>query len=165
MDKKEFKRIYLQYHNIVSKIAYDVIKDYYLAQDITQDVFAALYQKRGAIETERVKGWLITCATRKAIDYRRRTYFQNEVAGGAILAAPEVRDLVSAENEIILREIYGEILAGLYQKSPEWFSIVVRLDVEEEPPWEVAEDLGITLNNLRVKHHRAMEWLHRRFEQ
>lgn len=165
MDKKEFKRIYLQYHNIVSKIAYDVIQDYHLAQDITQDVFAVLYQKRGDIETERVKGWLITCATRKAIDYTRRTYFQNEVAGGEISAALEKKDMVSAEHEIILREVYGEILAGLYQKSPEWFSIVVRLDVEGEDPWEVAADLGITLNNLRVKHHRAMEWLHRRFEQ
>lgn len=162
MDKKEFKGIYDQYHSLVSKIAYDVIDDFHLAQDITQDIFAILYQKSDSIDLQKIKGWLITCTTRKAIDYKRKTYKEKEVFGGENINSLNV-DVISTEHQIIGQEIYGEILTELYHKNRQWFYLVMKIDIEGEKPEVVACELGITLNNLRVKHHRAKEWLNNKF--
>lgn len=43
MDGMDFGEIYEKYYCLVVKIAYDIIGDFYLAQDITQDVYASLY--------------------------------------------------------------------------------------------------------------------------
>lgn len=161
MKKRDFREIYDQYHSLVSQIAYDVVEDYHLAQDITQDVFAKLYQKREEIDFSRIKGWLITCATRKAIDYRRKNCYEKEVAGGEEISC--ICETDSAEYELIRREIYGQILTELYKKNRQWFEVVMRLDIEGEPPETVAREMGITLNNLRVKHHRAKSWLNEHF--
>ena len=63
MDGMDFGEIYEKYYCLVVKIAYDIIGDFYLAQDITQDVYASLYEKIDQIDIDRVKGWLITCAS------------------------------------------------------------------------------------------------------
>jgi RNA polymerase sigma-70 factor (ECF subfamily) len=163
MDKTEFRNVYMQYHGLVSQIAYNVIGDYHLAQDITQDIFAELYQKWETIDVCKIKGWLITCTTRKAIDYKRKSYYEREVSGGENMK--ELCKSDSTEYEIILRENYGTILSELCQKNKQWFEVIIRLDVKGEKPKDVAKDMGITLNNLRVKHHRAKEWLSHRFSQ
>lgn len=163
MDKTEFRNVYMQYYRLVSRIAYNVIGDYHLTQDITQDIFAELYQNWEVIDVCKIKGWLITCTTRKAIDYKRKSYYEREVSGGENIA--ELCDSASTEYEIVLRDVYGKILSELCQKNRQWFELIIRLDVRGEKPKNVAKDMGITLNNLRVKHHRAKEWLSHRVTQ
>ncbi|WP_230398770.1 RNA polymerase sigma factor [Novisyntrophococcus fermenticellae] len=164
MKKTEFREIYDQYHSLVTKIAYDVIEDFQLAQDITQDVFVSLYLNRNSIDMQRVKGWLITCTTRKAIDYRRKTYYEWEVVGKEDITYLG-SDTISAECEVLKREILSQILAELYQKNRQWFYIIMKIDIEGEKPEAVANEMGITLNNLRVRHHRAKKWLSHRYTE
>lgn len=163
MDKVEFRRVYDQYHGLVSKIAYNVIEDYHLAQDITQDIFATLYAKWDCIDIPQVKGWLITCATRKAIDYKRKVHVDREVLGENELEKGPDGD--SAEHEIIRKAVYWQVLNELYHKNPQWFELVMRLDVDGDDPRHVAGELGISLNNLRVRHHRAKVWLSERYKK
>lgn len=163
MNKTEFHRVYDRYHGLVSKVAYNVIGDYHLAQDITQDIFAILYAKWDSIDISKVKGWLITCTTRKAIDYKRRIHVERELLGENELEKGPDED--SAEYAILRKEIYWQIFKELYQKNPIWFELIMRLDVEGDDPSHVAGDLGITLNNLRVRHHRAKTWLSDRFSK
>lgn len=164
MKKTEFREIYDQYHSLVTKIAYDVIEDFQLAQDITQDVFVSLYLNRDSIDMQRVKGWLITCTTRKAIDYRRKTYYEWEMVGKEDFIYLG-SDTASVEREVLKKEILSQILAELYQKNRQWFYIIMKIDIEGEKPETVANELGITLNNLRVRHHRAKKWLSHRYAE
>ncbi len=162
MDGMDFGEIYEKYYCLVVKIAYDIIGDFYLAQDITQDVYASLYEKIDQIDIDRVKGWLITCASHKAIDYKRKKYYNREVMGDHFFPEP---DSISTECVFIRREMWGQVFAELYEKNRQWFFLIMCMDIAGEKPEEVAKVLGITLNNLRVRHHRAKEWVRKRYEK
>lgn len=41
--EEKFQEIYDKYKNLVLKVAFDMTKDYYLAQDICQETFMRLY--------------------------------------------------------------------------------------------------------------------------
>lgn len=66
MKNKRFTEIYESYRRLVMKIAYERVGDIYLAEEISQQVFTALYENLDKVRDESVKSWLII-ATRNAI--------------------------------------------------------------------------------------------------
>ena len=47
---------------------------------------------------------------------------------------------------------------------PEYAQLIQQIDLGEQKPESVAAELGMTANNLRVRHHRAREQLRKRLE-
>ena len=45
MKKEEFEPVYIEYHQMVIHLAYDVLHDYDLAQDVCQEVFMKMDEK------------------------------------------------------------------------------------------------------------------------
>ena len=39
MKKEDFDRIYMEYHKLVQHVAFDILQDHNLAQDVCQEVF------------------------------------------------------------------------------------------------------------------------------
>ena len=70
---------------------------------------------------------------------------------------------VDIEMEYQRKEFKDELFLALYNKNEMWCEIILQLDVEGVAPAELAQRLGISLNHLRVKHHRAKSWLRSRF--
>ena len=54
--------------------------------------------------------------------------------------------------------------ALLPEMNPGYAALIRRLDLNWERPEAVADDLGITMNNLKVKRHRARKQLRERLE-
>ena len=75
----------------------------------------------------------------------------------------KVPDLDEIHRNAEIKEFGHRLFCALHEKNPEWYDIVMGLDVAELPPKEVARRLGISIVNLRVKHHRAREWLRNNF--
>lgn len=163
MKESEFCEVYNSYYSLVTKIAYNVIEDYHLAQDITQEVFVILVKKWDTIQQERLKGWLIRCTTRRALDYRRKKYFDREVPDD-FHDYDELHPM-NVEQEIIFREIYGDIFLELYHKNRKWYDLICRLDLYGEDSAGLAREMSITQNTLRVRHHRAKQWLGTRIHE
>ena len=135
MNLSRFNEIYDQYYLMVMKVAYNVLRDYHYAQDICQEVFVLLYLKRDILDEEYIKPWLLVNAKRKAIDLQRKKYYGRECT----------------------------ILEALQKKDRQWYEIFFRVTVEGESQKSVAEDLGISLSNLRIKLHRAKVWMRNMF--
>lgn len=73
-----------------------------------------------------------------------------------ILPAPPQEDLG------VLCECFRAILPSL---KPEYAQLLERMDLQDTEPDTVARDLGISRNNLKVRHHRARQALRRRLEE
>ena len=67
------------------------------------------------------------------------------------------------EKEFIRKEFRKEVLAELKEKDRQWYEIIVRVAASGEKQKHVASDLGISLSNLRIKQHRAKQWLRDKF--
>jgi len=94
--------VYDQYASFVYGLARRVIGDARAAEDVTQEVFVALWERPDAFDCDRgsLRTWLATLAHRRAVDYvrreearRRRT--QRDAARRAT-SVPDVEELASA---------------------------------------------------------------------
>ena len=72
MMEERFNEIYIQYHKWVCKIIYEIVKDYSLAQDISQNLFIKMHKNMDRIEEGKEKAWLYICARRAAISDLRK---------------------------------------------------------------------------------------------
>lgn len=71
---------------------------------------------------------------------------------------------IEAEPEVhhSLCRCFEVLLPGL---KPEYAEVIESLDLRQEAPSSAAERLGVTPNNLKVRHHRARQALRRRLEE
>ena len=167
MKREEFEDVYREYHHMVIHLAYDGLHDYDLAQDVCQEVFMKMDEKIESLDRDRIKGWLLRCGKRKSIDFVRRAYRKNEVS---VIAEKMEEDfvveyLLEIETEKSRKQFRNFVLDKLKQKNQTWYELVVRVVVESEPAVMVAEEYGITVENLRMKISRARHWLYKNYYQ
>lgn len=163
MKNSDFDSLYGEYVDLVHYTAYSMAKDYHLAQDICQEVFEKVFRAIRGLNTRNVKGWILVVTRLTAIDFlRKRSRRKEEFFGDAAYGLEPVSP-VDIEMEYQRKEFKDELFLALYNKNEMWCEIILQLDVEGVAPAELAQRLGISLNHLRVKHHRAKSWLRSRF--
>ena len=161
MKREEYDRMYKQYYRLVIHVAFDILQDYALAQDVCQEVFIKFHQKIEGLDEDKLKGWMLRNALRKSIDMLRKAYRRREIS----VLEEKMEDklvvecMTELENEICREQFHSFLLEELKEQNPMWYEIMVRVIVYEEPAKEVAADYGITVMNLRMKISRARRWL------
>ncbi len=181
MDRAEFENIYRKYVDLVHCVANSIIHDYHLAQDICHEVFLKLHQRIENIREDGLKAWLEVVTENTAIDYQRRRKRQadQEETIGKMHQAESSRSILSGilerknigweltdqglDRQMELREFGHRIFRELQEKNPEWYRIILYLDVGGFSVRETAQQLRISDGNLRVKHCRAKSWLRQNF--
>ena len=136
------------------------VSDPDLAADVVQESLLKAVKSAGQLrDDENVVAWFYRILRRTIIDlYRRRATNQRTLE--------QVEQLVNAppdgDEE---RTVCACIESLIPTLKPEYAELVRRLDLSQQPPSEVGEALGLSPNNLRVRHHRARQQLRERLEQ
>lgn len=165
MERKCFNRIYEEYHRLVIHVAFDILRDYDLAQDVCQEVFVKFHEKIEGLDEDKIKGWMLRNARRKTIDFVRKSYRKREVSVVSEQVEQELVSeyLVETEDESCRKEFRQFVLEELREKNEGWHDLMVRVVIGNESPEAVAEDHGITVMNLRVRLSRARRWLYNNY--
>ena len=72
-DINAFNTLYWKYHGAVYANTLKLIRDAVIAEDIVQEVFITLWEKRHAINKEKdISGWLFVTSYNKSIDQLKR---------------------------------------------------------------------------------------------
>ena len=173
MTEEKLRELYSQYYRLVMKAAYEVLHDFDYSQDICQEVFTKLAVKFDEVRPEQYSQWLATVARRKALDFRKKNYQQHEFMlldgqeedeenlAGVLAETGESQGYHSDDtlNRMIRREFTKSFMDALYEKNPEWYDIMSLMVFEEKSNAEIAQELGITIESLRVKKHRMKKWI------
>ncbi len=73
-DENAFKEIFDHYFQKVNQFVYSYIKEATQAEDITQNIFIRLWEKKAGIDVSKsFDGYIFTIAYRMVIDYFRQT--------------------------------------------------------------------------------------------
>lgn len=163
MNEEILEYIYRKYRKLVLDTAYSVLKDFYLAQDVCQEVFIKLSSKKIKLaeKPDQMKRFLIAVTYHRAIDYYRSIHAHGEVC------LDDAESLVmnsDIEDKIDFEIFMAEMFKGLKEKNEEWHQIVLRVGFYDEPAEIVARNLGISINLLRTKYHRAKKWIRIHYE-
>ena len=73
MDAETFKKVFLPYHQKLYRIAYRIVQDTANAEDIVQETFIKLWNKKDELEQiENTEGFAIIIVRNTCLDYLRK---------------------------------------------------------------------------------------------
>ena len=134
-----------------------------LAEDVLQDsLLRAVRAAPELMDEERLLPWFYRVLHNAAVDaYRRRGVRADRVPSIDLEAAGQIA-APTADADPIACACFRALLPGL---KPEYADLIENLDLGSETAEQAAARLGITANNLKVRHHRARQALRQRLEQ
>lgn len=119
-DKSAFTEIYNRYWKLLFKTALNILQDFATAQDITQNIFISLWERRSEANIQTIKPYLLQ-ATRFAV-YRAIREQQNDQAFYEHLAGITVE--IITDNPILFKEqqaLLTKLINGLPENCREAF--------------------------------------------
>ena len=159
----EFKKIYNEYYPKILQYLTRIVgpND---AEDIAQDVFnkinIGLRQFKGQ---SKLSTWIYRIATNKAIDRSRSAEYKHAAeqialeddSGHAPQRRPESQKSSSTDELVIRKEMHECINEYIQSLPPDYRAVIVLSEQEGLANKEIAEVLGLSLDNVKIRLHRA----------
>ncbi|MDA9410021.1 RNA polymerase sigma-70 factor [Bradyrhizobium sp. CCBAU 51745] len=134
------------------------------AEEVLQAFMLRALERSGDIrDADSVRGWLSRVLATTIADFHR----QRLKSRTREMPFPhELNDRLAADQDAAANTVVCECLhTHLTLLKPEHAEVIRRIDLAGEPRELVAADLGVTVNNLTVRLHRARNVLRERLEQ
>jgi len=127
-------------------------RDEDLAREVVQVALVKALERADDLrDEERAVAWFYRILRNALVDLHR----------GRTMEPLDEEPVAPAVIEEVACACFRELLPGM---KPEYAQLIERLDLGEESPADVAAQLGITPNNLKVRRHRARKQLRARLE-
>jgi RNA polymerase sigma-70 factor (ECF subfamily) len=154
-DAGSLEELYNRYGVQVFSMAYGILKDYALAEDLAQEVFVALWTRAGRFDAARgiFRHWFLHLAHNRVIDEVRR---RRRVAMMDADRAPEdaTLGLVSSgdtADEAITSVLAGEAREALRALPEEQRVVIVMAYMEGATQQEIAQRTGTPLGTVKTR--------------
>lgn len=149
-----------RYQKRVHALAWRKIGDFHIAEEITQDTFLRAYRKLNTLKNPNLfAGWLYVIANRMCDTWLRKSPQEMqslETVPVVQLEEQVYSEYTTAQREDRVSERRVALVKRLLQKLPESERIVVTLHyLADSPIKEISEFLGVSLNTVKSRLHRA----------
>jgi len=169
-DDAAFGILVEKYQKSVHAFVWRKIGDYHDAEDITQEVFLQAYRKLSTLKnTTQFAGWLYVIANRLCIDWmRKQQLIQKRKPAMQSLENTPVEEIEESsytqhvlEQRMAERTAYcHELVQKLLEKLPEnERTVVILYYLDEMPTKEIGKYLGVPVNTIASRLHRARKRL------
>lgn len=151
-----FEEIYQTYSPRVFRLCMGYVNDNNWAKDITQETFIAVWQNLPKFRNESSVGtWIFRIASNNCLRQieREKKMIKEELPA-------EITEKITedtTEQEKFLYKCISEL--------EETDRLIISLELEELPQAQIAEIVGISEGNVRVKIHRIKEKILKKFQQ
>jgi len=145
VDVKTYNKIVDQHADGLFRFAYSMCKDRDDAQDVVQDAFTKLWERKDGVNVEKVKSYLFTTAHHKVIDMFRKAKRFQDIDNTTI-------HLSTTQQTHDLKEVLDEALKTLPEIQK---SVVLLRDYEGYNYEEIADITGLNLSQVKVYIFRA----------
>lgn len=151
-----FESIYKDYWQKIFRLCMGYVNDYAKAQDLTQDIFVIVWKNLSKFRKESNIGtWIFKIAS---------NYCLRQIEKDKRLKKSELPINIQQESEVSI-EPQIKLLHKYISELTEIERIIISLELEGIKQSEIAEIVGITPSNVRVKIHRIKEKLTKKFKQ
>ena len=140
-DISAFNTLYWRYHTAIYANALKLLKDPVIAEDIVQDVFITLWEKRHLIDpSQDIAGWLFVVCHHKSVDQLKRKLRQAiaEKVLKPLIEDPHIFDIDIEEEQI------GAIEKAVGQLSPQKRKVFELCKVQHRTYENAAEEMHIS---------------------
>lgn len=158
--EKAFRFIYEKHTPALRYFAAKYVDDDAVIDDIVQDVFVSLWEKRTDFESENaLKSFLYTSVRNNCLNMIRHQGVKNRYAEVVYREEPKESFL----DHILEAEIF-ELLSEVFNELPPACREVYRLSLEGKKHEEIAEELKITVNTVKKHKNNANHYMRERLK-
>ncbi|MDN3582387.1 RNA polymerase sigma factor [Mucilaginibacter flavus] len=145
-DVTAFDAIYHKYHHAIYRNIYKFTKDEDVSQDIMQDIFIALWEKRMEINPDKsLSGWLFVLSFNRSISYLRRKLKETTIVNTIPFdeAEPDIESIQLIDDQYYL------LYEAINQLSPQKKKVFTLCKLEGKTYEEAAEKLNLSKHTVK----------------
>lgn len=163
MDAQEFKQRLMPYHRLLYRVAYRLTGNAQDAEDLLQDTYLRLWQKRDDLPEEAMtEAYLVTLMRNLFRDQKRLKRIDTSEDIDDHAEPPDERSLSRQVEATDEAQQMTQLLDGL----PERDGKVLRMHIVEDRSYEEIErDTGLSQGNIRLIVMRARQKLKQQFQK
>jgi RNA polymerase sigma-70 factor (ECF subfamily) len=161
----EFWAIYDQYYTKVRKFILALVKDEWVADDLIQETFLKIEKNlRSLKDSSKLSSWIFRIAYNLCQDHFRQLKLSRKEERIDEEGMEEFKEALIQKELDIQKELeqrqMGECVQNQINLLPESLrTVLVLFDIMEFNHQEIADILGITVKNVKVRLHRARKRL------
>ena len=161
MDAQEFKQRFMPHYKLLYRVAYHLTGNAQDAEDLLQDMYLKLWQKRDDLPNEAMKeAYLVTMMRRLFIDQRRLKHIDASAELKEELSPPDERSL---DHQMETKD-EAQQMEGLISELPERDGKIIRMHLIEDRSYEeIEQDTGLSQGNIRIIVMRTKQKLKQQF--
>jgi len=159
-NNSDFDKIYRENYNHVFRFMLSISKNHHLSEEIVQNTFVKAYESFDSIrDKSKISLWLIKAAYNLFIDKKRRKSSQQQLFASNEILDTSIIELTSCP----LRKAEQNFMSTCVQEKlsllPENYRAPLFLNMNGYSNLEIAEILGCSLANAKIRLHRARKKL------
>ncbi len=161
----EFWEIYDQFYNKVRRFVLGLVKDEWVADDLIQETFLRIQSNLPTLkDPSKLSSWIFRIAYNLCQDHFRQSKKSRKEESIDQEETGDLKEVLAQKGPDIQKELeqrqMGECVQNQMNLLPESLRAVVFLfDIMEFSQQEIADILGITIKNVKVRLHRARKKL------
>ena len=162
MDAREFKQRFMPHYKLLYRVAYYLTGNAQDAEDLLQDMYLKLWQKRHVLKEETdTQAYLVTMMKNLFIDQRRHKRLDASEDIEAHASPPDERSL---DHQLDARDEVQQV-EGLIRQLSERDAKIIQMHLMEDRSYEEIEsDTGLSQGNIRIIVMRAKKKLKQQFQ-
>ena len=162
MDAREFKRRFMPHYRLLYRVAYHLTGNAQDAEDLLQDLYLKLWQKRDDLPDEAMReAYLVTMMRNLFVDQRRLKHVDASAELKNEEGPPDERSLdrqIDARDEVRQME-------GLIRQLSERDAKIIQMHLVDDRSYEEIErDTGLSQGNIRIIVMRTKKKLKQQFQ-
>ena len=162
MDAREFKQRFMPHHQLLYRVAYHLTGNAQDAEDLLQDLYLKLWQKRDDLPDEAMReAYLVTMMRNLFVDQRRLKHVD---ASAELKNEEGPPDDQSLDRQIDARDEVTQV-EGLIQQLSERDAKIIRMHLVDDRSYEeIEQDTGLSQGNIRIIVMRTKKKLKQQFQ-
>lgn len=153
-----YRAIYDRHYEVLCRVAYDYVKDQYLAESIVGDTIFHIWERREQLNIQGpIRRYLIRAVRNKCLDLLASQYVRRTVSEGDMVSEEESQNLLDGVDDIsplgilLEKELEDKVVEAVESLPSECRAVFEKSRFEGKSYQEIADSLGISINT--VKYH------------
>ena len=161
MNAREFKQRFMPFHRLLYRVAFHLTGNVQDAEDLLQDTYLKLWQKRNDLRDEAVtQAYLVTLMRNLLRDQQRLKRIDSSAELKDELSPPDERSL---EGQIAAND-EAQKMESLISQLPKRDERIIRMHLVEDRSYEeIEQDTGLSQGNIRIIVMRTKQKLKQQF--
>ncbi len=145
-EKEAFNALYWKYHAVIYSNVFKLVRDFIITEDIVQEVFIALWEKRSSMDPEQeISGWLFVVSYNKSVSYLKRKLKESLAQTG--LQQPG-EDTPDPEDDLVHLQV-SILEKAINQLSPQKRRVFELCKLQSRTYEEAAEELKLSKHTVK----------------